>query len=422
VPGLVSGDPNLTETLKEGGRGLSSGARRNRLRQALVITEVALALVLLTSAGLLIKSFVQLQNVDAGFNPRNVLTMEISLPALTYTDNASQARFYSEAQKRIASIPGIKNAGFTNILPMSGTNSDSSFNIEGRTSDDKNPSPDEEFRQVSPGYFEAMEISLLRGRRFSETDNADAPPVTIINAALAKRYWPNEDAIGKRINIGASVMKEKWATIIGIVGNVRHRGLDYDPLPEYYMPITQTPNSQAVLVVRSSQDPGRLISAIRSALREVDPAQPIAHVRTLEQVVGDSVAPRRLSIWLLGLFAALALALASIGIYGVMSFLVVQRTHELGVRMALGAQRHDILRLVVGHAAKLILTGTLIGLAFAFATTHLLAAMLYHVSPRDLSTFAFVTVVLGAIALVASYIPTSRVIRTDPMLALTHTA
>jgi len=165
-----------------------------------------------------------------------------------------------------------------------------------------------------------------------------------------------------------------------------------------------------------------MISAIRSALREVDPAQPIAHCRTLEQVVADSVAPRRLSIWLLGLFAAIALALASIGIYGVMSFLVVQRTHELGVRMALGAQRHDILRLVVGHAAKLILTGTLTGLAFAFATTHVLAAMLYHVSPHDLSTFAFVTVVLGAIALVASYIPTSRVIRTDPMLALTHTA
>src|SRR6476659_7720160 len=387
-----------------------------------VIAEVALALVLLTSAGLLIKSFVQLQNVDAGFNPRNVLTMEISLPALTYTDNTSKARFYNEAQKRIASIPGIKNSCFTNIMPMSGTNSDSSFSIEGRTSDDKNPSPDEEFRQVSPGYFEAMEISLLRGRQFRESDNADAPPVTIINAALAKRYWPNEDTIGKRINIGASVMKEKWATIIGIVGNVRHRGLDYDPLPEYYMPITQTPNSQAVLVVRSSQDPGSMISAIRSALREVDPAQPIAHCRTLEQVVADSVAPRRLSIWLLGLFAAIALALASIGIYGVMSFLVVQRTHELGVRMALGAQRHDILRLVVGHAAKLILTGTLIGLAFAFVTTHLLAAMLYHVSPHDLSTFAFVTVVLGAIALVASYIPTSRVIRTDPMLALTHTA
>jgi putative ABC transport system permease protein len=198
--------------------------------------------------------------------------------------------------------------------------------------------------------------------------------------------------------------------------------LDYDPLPEYYMPITQTPNSQAVLVVRSSQDAGSLVSAIRSALREIDPAQPIAHVRTLEQVVADSVAPRRLSIWLLGLFAAIALALASIGIYGVMSFLVVQRTHELGVRMALGAQRRDIVRLVVGHAAKLILTGTLIGLALAFATTHLLAAMLYRVSPHDLTTFGLVTIVLGAIALVASYIPTSRVIRTDPMLALAHTA
>jgi putative ABC transport system permease protein len=420
LPALHSLRESLVAGL--GGAGRQGGsARAARSQNLLVVAEVALALVLLTSAGLLIKSFVQLQNVDPGFNPRNVLTMEISLPARTYTDNASQARFYNEAQKRIASIPGIKNAGFTNILPMSGTNSDSSFKIEGRTSDDKNPSPDEEFRQVSPGFFKAMEISLLRGRQFSESDNADALPVTIINAALAKRYWPDEDAIGKRIDIGASGAKEKWATIIGVVGNVRHRGLDYDPLPEYYMPITQTPNSQAVLAVRGSQEAGSLISAIRSALHEIDPAQPIAHVRTLEQVVADSVAPRRLSIWLLALFAAIALALASIGIYGVMSFLVVQRTHELGVRMALGAQRRDILRLVIGHAAKLILAGTAIGLTFAFATTRLLAAMLYHVSPHDLTTFALVTAGLGAVALVASYIPTSRVIRADPMLALAHT-
>lgn len=422
VPGLVSGDPNLTETLKEGGRGSSSGARRTRLRQALVVAEVALALVLLANAGLLIKSFLQLQRVNAGFNPRNALTVEISLPSLTYPDNAAQARFYTEVEKRIAAWPGIKNAGFTNILPMSGTNSDASFDIEGRASSDKDPSPDEEFRLISPGYFEAMEIPLLQGRYFRESDNANAPPVTIINAALAKRYWPNEDPLGKRIKISASAMKEKWATIIGVAGNVRHRGLDDDPLPEYYAPITQTSNDRATLIVRSVQDPVALTSAVRTAVREVDPTQPIAHVRTLEQVISDSVAPRRLAVWLLALFAAMALALASIGIYGVMSFLVVQRTHELGVRMALGAQRRDILRLVVGHAAKLVLAGTIIGLTFAFATTHLLAAMLYHVSPHDLTTFALVTIALGAIALLASYIPTSRVIRSDPMLALGHNA
>lgn len=420
VPGLASGDPNLIESLKEGGRGATTGARRNLLRQGLVVAEVALALVLLINAALLLKSFIQLQNVDAGFNPRNALTMEISLPPLAYPDNPSQARFYMEAQKRVSALPGVQHAGFTSILPMTGTNSDSSFDIEGRAAEEKNPSPDEELRLVSPGFFEAMEIPLVKGRQFRESDNATAPPVVIINAALAHRYWPNEDPIGKRISVGRSASKEKWATIIGIVGNVRHRGLDYEALPEYYESIAQTADNQGVLVVRSRQDPRGLVSSIRSALREVDPAQPVAHVRTLEQVVADSVAPRRLSIWLLGVFAGIALALASVGIYGVMSFLVVQRTHELGVRMALGAQRADILRLVIGYAAKLILTGTIIGLVLAFAGTHLLAALLYQVTPYDLATFASVTFVLSGVALLASYIPTARVIRTDPMLALAH--
>ena len=421
VPGLASGDPNLTESLKEGARGTTSGARRNLLRQGLVVAEVALALVLLANAGLLLKSFIQLQNVDPGFNPQNALTMEISLPPLAYPDNASQARFYMEAQKRVSAVPGVQHAGFTSILPMTGTNSDSSFDIEGRHSDDKNPSPDEELRQVSPGFFQAMQIPLLKGRQFRESDSADAPPVVIINAALAQRYWPNEDPIGKRISAGRSASKEKWATVIGIVGNVRHRGLDYEPLPEYYESIAQTAENQAVLVVRSSQDPRGLISSIRSALRDVDPAQPVAHVRTLEQVVADSIAPRRLSIWLLGVFASIALALASVGIYGVMSFLVLQRTHELGVRMALGAQRADIMRLVIGYAARLILAGTVIGLVLAFAGTHLLVALLYQVTPHDLATFGLVTFVLSGVALIASYIPTARVIRADPMLALSHT-
>jgi putative ABC transport system permease protein len=417
---LASGDPNLTETLKEGGRASTSGIRRNRLRQGLVIAEVALALVLLINAGLLIKSFIQLQNADAGFNPRNAVAMEISLPPLTYSDNRSQARFYEEAEKRIAALPGVKDAGFTTILPMSGSNSDSSFEIEGRASDDKNPQPDEELRRVSPGFFEAMEIPLLRGRQFRASDNSEAPPVVIINAALAKRYWPNEDAIGKRIAVLRSGSKEKWSTIIGMVGNVRHRGLDYDAQPEYYAPLAQMPDNQSVLVVRSGQDARSLATSIRATLRTIDPAQPIAHVRTLEQVIADSVAPRRLSIWLLGLFATIALILASIGIYGVMSFLVVQRTHELGVRMALGAQRSDIMRLVVGHAGKLILAGTLIGLVLGVAGTHLLAALLYGVSPHDISTFALVTVALGTIALLASYIPAARLVKSDPMLALSH--
>src|SRR5438105_3585861 len=420
VPGFANGDPNLTETLKEGGRSSTSGARRNGLRQALVVAEVALALVLLVNSGLLIKSFIQLQNIDAGFNPRNALTAEISLPNLTYSDDAKQARFYEEAEKRVAAVLGVKHAGFTTILPMTGTNSDSSFEIEGRPNDPKTPIPDEEPRRASPGFFNAMEIPLLKGRAFLASDNADVPSVFIINAALAKRYWPNEDPVGKRISTGRSSSNEKWGTIVGIVGSVRHRGLDYDPQPEYYAPLSQTPDSQTVLVVRSEQDARTLAPRIRAALREIDPIQPIAHVRTLDQVVADSIAPRRMSIVLLGFFAGIALLLAVIGIYSVMAFLVVQRTHEIGVRMALGAQRRDVLRLIVGHAAQLILAGTIIGLALAFAGTRALAALLYQVSPHDFSMFGLVTVVLGAIALLASYIPAQRATRADPMIALSH--
>ncbi|MEO6871960.1 MAG: ABC transporter permease [Chthoniobacterales bacterium] len=421
VPGLASGKPDLTEALKEGGRGSTSSLRHNRLRNALVIGEVALALVLLTGSGLLLKSFVRLQNVSPGFNPQNVLTAEVSLPALRYPDAKTQANFFTELDRRVGNLPGVSEFGLTTILPMSGVNSDSSFGVEGRPKDDTHPMPDEEIRIVSPGYFKALQIPLLHGRFFTAADKQDAPFVVLINHALEQRYWPNEQPIGRRIQIYTGTGKA-WATIVGIVGDLHHKGLDQPVAPEYYLPLAQLPRSSMILAVRSTQDPRSLTNTIRQTVQAIDPSLPIAHVRTLDQVIADSVAPRKLSVVLLAAFGVLALVLAAVGIYGVMSFLVAQRTHEIGVRMALGAQRSDVLRLVIAQAASLIGAGTILGLIVALLSTSALSSVLYNVSALDLSTFLFVTLILALVAFVASYIPARRAMRADPMIALGHRA
>jgi putative ABC transport system permease protein len=420
APGLASGRPELTEALKEGGRGATQGTRRNRLRNGLVIAEVALALVLLSGAGLLIKSFARLQNVNPGFNPRNALTFEISLPKIQYPDDAAIVRFNNEAQRRIAALPGVQAAGFSTILPLAGTNSDWSFTIEGQPSNDNSPSPDEEKRQVASDYFRALETPLIKGRFFTDADKADAPLVMIVNQAFAKKFWPKGDALGQRVTFGDPKKDPKWITIVGVVGDIRHFGLDTDPKPEMYVPFAQDAYFTTIYVVRSNQDARSLLQAIRHEIQAIDSAVPVANVRTFENVVGDSVAPRRLSVVLLAVFAGVAVLLASVGIYGVMSFLVVQRTYEIGVRMALGAQRSDVLKLVLVRSLKLISAGTIIGLVVALMSTHTLRALLYSVSAFDTATFALVTVLLGAIALAASYLPAIRATRADPMIVLGH--
>jgi putative ABC transport system permease protein len=419
APGLASARPELTETLKEGGRSSTQGTRRNRLRNGLVIAEVALALVLLSAAGLLIKSFAKLQNVNPGFNPRNSLTFEIALPKVQYPDDAI-IRFNNEAQRRIAALPGVQSAGFTTILPLAGTNSDWSFDIEGRPSNNNSPSPDEEKRQVSPDYFRALETPLIKGRFFTDADKADAPLVMIVNQTFAKKFWPNENALGKRITFDNPKKNPKWITIVGVVGDIHHFGLEIEPKPEMYVPFAQEPYFTTIYIVRSNQDLRGLVPAIRREIHVIDPAVPLANVRTFEKVIADSVAPRRLSVVLLGVFAGVAVLLASVGIYGVMSFLVVQRTHEIGVRMALGAQRGDVLKMVLARSLKLISAGTILGLIIAAMSTRALQALLYSVSAFDITTFALVTLLLGAVAFAASYLPAMRATRADPMLVLGH--
>jgi putative ABC transport system permease protein len=423
IPALASGKPELTEALKEGGRGATSGLRRNRLRNALVIAEVALALVLLVGAGLLLKSFVRLQNVHPGFESKNVLTMEVALPVLKYPRGKPVADFYAEATRRVKALPGVEAAAFTSILPLSGTNSDSSFAIEGRDHMAEKIFPDEEIRDVTPEYFSVIKVPLLQGRFFNDGDQFDGPGVVIVNNSFAKKWFPNQDVIGKRITFSDPRKPDaKWITIVGLVGDMRHRGLDLDPKPEYYGAHNQTPYRGMILAVRSAQDPRSLTTAIRREISRLDPDLPAANVRTLEQVAADSIAPRRLSVVLIGVFAAVALVLASVGIYGVMSFLVVQRTHEMGVRMALGAQRSDVLRLVIGRAAKLVLLGTAVGLLLGILSSRALQAMLFNVGAFDPTTFVVVTFALIAVSLLASYIPAVRATRADPMIALGHGA
>ena len=421
LPALASAKPELTEALKEGGRGSTTGSRRNRIRNALVVSEVALALVLLVGASLLLKSFVRLQNVDPGFDPRNVLTMEISLPVIKYPRGKPVADFYGELVRRLEALPGVEAAALTSILPLSGNNSDSSFAIEGRDSTQEKVYPDEEIRGVSPNYFKVLKVPLLQGRYFDEHDGADAPKVAIVNQAFARKWFPNQDAVGKRITFDDTRKPDpKWITIVGLVGDVRHRGLESDAKPEYYLPHSQNPYRGMILAVRSKLDPQGLTELARRELRQLDSDIPAANIRTLEDVASDSIAPRRLSVLLIGIFAAVALVLASVGIYGVMSFLVVQRTHEIGVRMALGAQRSDVLRLVVGHALRLVLLGSLLGLIIALISTRGLSALLYQVGAFDPATFVGVPLILALVALLASYVPALRATRADPMVALGH--
>ncbi|MFP5262087.1 MAG: ABC transporter permease [Blastocatellia bacterium] len=418
APALQASKPDLNETLKEsGGRGSTGGVRRQRMRNALVVAEVALALVLLAGGGLMIRSFLRLRQVDPGFNPNNALMVRLVLPQKQYADDEQKAAFLNRLLQSVRALPRVQSAGATVSMPFL-DNFMLGFTIQGRPAVRDSDLPTTKYYAVSPDYFKAMGIPLLRGRAFTDRDAAGAARVAVINETMARRFFPDEDPIGKRISVTNG--PEAFREIVGVVGDVKHDGLDQETPPQTYMSFAQEPNNGMTLVLRSDADPATLGAAIRAAVSGIDKDQPISAIRPLAEVLADSVAQQRFSMLLLGVFAAVALVMAAVGLYGVMSYSVTQRTHEIGVRMALGASPRDVLGLVVGQGVMLTSAGVCIGLAAAVALTRLMESLLFGVTATDPLTFGAISLMLMAVAFVASYIPARRATRVDPMVALRY--
>jgi putative ABC transport system permease protein len=423
VPAFHASRSKPGETLSEVGRDAAGGMSGRYLRRVLVVAEVALAVVLLVGAGLLIRSFHRLRQVDPGFRTDNLLTMRTVLPSSKYTGPETRRAFYDELLRRINEIPGVESAGVITFLPLSFSGMNFSFSVEGRAAPGDMELPLAAYRSVSPDYFRAMGISLQRGRVFDSRDTANSPPVILVNRRLAEQFWPAEDPTGKRMKIGPIDSQNPWAVVVGVVGDSRQSGLYGEPNFELYVPYAQERRGFVAprdLVVRTNGDAASLAGAVRQAVWAVDKDQPISNVRTMDQVLATAVSRERFQTLLLALFATLALVLACVGLYGVISYAVVQRTHEIGVRMALGAQPGDVLRLVINQGMLLTLIGLVIGVAGAFALTRFMTEMLFGITATDTLTFAAVPTVLGAIALLACYFPARRATKVDPLVALRY--
>ncbi|MBI1764204.1 MAG: ABC transporter permease [Acidobacteria bacterium] len=446
APAAQAAKPDLNEALKEGGRGTAGSARSRRVRNVLVAAELALSLILLVSAGLMVNSLLRMQRVNPGFRTDHILTLQISLPLTKYPDDPGHlelaAGFFQQLVERVKALPGVQAAGVSSALPLTNSGWGKLFSIEDRPAPkalDKVPVV--QYRQVSGDYFNTLGFALRKGRLLNERDTRDTLSVAVINEALARRYWPNEDPLGKRVwfgppedlippdlmppNFDAKNFRFPRFTIVGIVGDVRHNSLLQNGRPEIYTPHTQSvigkfpdTSRSMYLALRTTTDPLSLINAIRHAVLELDKEQPIADIATMEQLVATSLSQARLNTWLLALFALLALALAAVGVYGVTAYSVTQRTHEIGIRLALGASLGDLLKMIVWQGMVTALLGVGVGLAGSFALTRLLTALLFGVSATDPLTFGGLALLLALVALLACWIPARRATKVDPLIAL----
>jgi putative ABC transport system permease protein len=418
VPAMQASRVAPTASLKEGGPGFGGEERgHNRLRGALAASEVALAVVLLLVAGLLLQSFLHLTRAETGFDPHHVLTFQIDSPAgMTIMQSP---KFIREVVTRIRALPGVSAASAVASLPLTGDNIDASVEIEGQPSP-SGSRPAADFNAVEPHYFHTVGAALLKGRDFAADDDLRSTPVAIVNQTLARRFFPNQDPIGKNIRpgIGNGYKEPPMREIVGVIGDVKQSGPGAEAAAEAYAPLAQCPFDPMIIVVRTANDPRSIVSAVRQQVLSLDKNVPIYHVKTLDQYFADSVAEPRLSSLLLGSFAGLAVLLACLGVYGVVSYMVAQRTHEIGVRMALGAARGDVMRLVLGRGLAVAVAGVTIGLAGSFALVHLLSTMLFEVRATDPATFALAPVALLGVAALASYIPARRAAKLNPMIAL----
>jgi len=423
VPAFQGARCNVNESLKEGGRGFLAGRKGHRTRATLVIAEAALAFVLVIGAGLMIKSFWRLLEVNPGFNPHHLLTLRIKLPAdmkdSKYREPRQRALTFQQFLRNIETLPGVRSAALTELVPLSQQDQDRWFFV---IKEAPPPPPGQQFgadlRDISPGYFGTMGIPLLKGRLFTDHDNADSPRVVVIDETLARQFFPNQDPLGRHLQLPDAARPAR--EIVGVVGAVRDTTLDQQPQPTIYFPYLQTGDQTMSLVVRTDSHPAAILPAIKNAIWSVDKDQPVFNVKTMDEIISGVVSAPRLAFILLGIFAFLALALAAVGIYGVTSYSVSQRTHEIGIRMALGARESDVLRLVVGHGLTLAVVGVALGVAGALVLTRFLASMLYGIRPTDPLTYLGVSLLLTAVAIVASYIPARRATKVDPMEALRY--
>lgn len=418
VPALQTSRVDLNDTLKEGGRG--SISFHGRSRSLLVVTEIALSLVLLVGAGLMIQSFLRLRRVNIGLDATNVFTANLALPSAKYRTDEQRAAFFKQLVERVRNVPGVQEASATATLPLSGFNWGRSLTVEGYPVLPVGQAPLIQHTVVTPGYFRTMGIPLLAGRDFTDADAADAPKVTVVDERLAREYWPNESAIGKRVRFGPPEDNEPWHTVVGVVKAVRHETMQQDTRKSVYLPHLQIPVNGLTLVARTTSNPLDVTAAVRREVAQLDHDQPVSRIMTMEEVVAESIWQPRLYAALFAVFGGGALLLALIGIYGVMAFLVQTRTHEIGVRMALGATARDVFKLIVGRGMKLTIIGVVIGVAGAVAVTRLMHSLLFNTSATDPFIFVVISIVLSVAAFLACYLPARRAAKVDPLIALRY--